>query len=43
VSTNDFDAEQGAAGGVATNVTISLAPTIAGVAYENNQIRTLPR
>jgi hypothetical protein len=38
VSTNSFDAEQGAAGGVATNVTIKSGTNqLHGVAYENNQ------
>jgi len=38
VTTNDFDAEQGAAGGVATNVTIKSGTNqLHGVAYENNQ------
>ncbi|MGA8578673.1 MAG: carboxypeptidase regulatory-like domain-containing protein, partial [Bryobacteraceae bacterium] len=42
VSTNDFDAEQGAAGGVATNVTIKTGTNqLHGVAYENNQNQDL--
>ncbi len=42
VSTNDFDAEQGAAGGVATNVTIKSGTNqLHGVAYENNQNQDL--
>ena len=42
VTTNDFDAEQGAAGGVATNVTIKSGTNqLHGVAYENNQNQDL--
>ncbi|MGA3259236.1 MAG: TonB-dependent receptor [Bryobacteraceae bacterium] len=42
VSTNSFDAEQGAAGGVATNVTIKSGTNqLHGVAYENNQNQDL--
>jgi hypothetical protein len=42
INTNAFDAEQGAAGGIATNVTIkSGTNTLHGVVYENNQNQKL--
>ena len=42
INTNAFDAEQGAAGGVATNVTIkSGTNNLHGVMYENNQNQKL--
>ena len=42
INTNAFDAEQGAAGGIATNVTIkSGTNSLHGVVYENNQNQKL--
>ena len=42
INTNAFDAEQGAAGGIATNVTIkSGTNNLHGVVYENNQNQKL--
>jgi hypothetical protein len=42
INTNAFDAEQGAAGGIATNVTIkSGTNSLHGVAFENNQNQKL--
>jgi hypothetical protein len=42
INTNAFDAEQGAAGGIATNVTIKTGTnSLHGVAYENNQNQKL--